>query len=373
MEIQKRVLSDGATRWRVRWRQGGRYRARTFDRKGDALNFGAALRRRQQLGTLATLDTGRMTLGEYVAGTWAKAYRANLSESTRRRYGYHYDKHILAELGPLALADITPEVIARWQADCLSSGGGPVAVRSALTLLGGILQRAVEAGHLQTNPARAVRKATLPRRAEVRPFAPVIVERMRHVATPRDATLLSVLAYSGLRPGEALALQWRDIREQTILVERALSLGEEKDTKTAAHRTVRLLAPLAADLREWRLRSGRPPEHALVFPSKKDGAWTLSAYQSWRRRAFRRARDSAGVDHGRPYDLRHSFASLLLHEGRSVIYVARQLGHDARLTLGTYGHVIDELDGMPQIDAEAAIAAARQQLTTGPSVSLGGA
>jgi len=45
-----------------------------------------------------------------------------------------------------------------------------------------------------------------------------------------------------------------------------------------------------------------------------------------------------------PYDLRHSFASLPLHEGRSVIYVARQLGHGARLTLGTYGHVIDELD-----------------------------
>jgi integrase len=51
---------------------------------------------------------------------------------------------------------------------------------------------------------------------------------MRRAARPRDAALLSVLAYSGLRPGEALALQWRDIREQTILVERALSLGEER-------------------------------------------------------------------------------------------------------------------------------------------------
>jgi integrase len=62
---------------------------------------------------------------------------------------------------------------------------------------------------------------------------------------------------------------------------------------------------------------------------------------------------------GRPYDLRHSFASLLLHEGRSVIYVARQLGHDARLTLTTYGHVIDELDEQPRLSADAAIAAAR--------------
>jgi hypothetical protein len=50
---------------------------------------------------------------------------------------------------------------------------------------------------------------------------------------------------------------------------------------------------------------------------------------------------------------------LLLHEGRSVIYVARQLGHDARLTLGTFGHVIDELDDAPRIDAEQAIADAR--------------
>jgi hypothetical protein len=41
------------------------------------------------------------------------------------------------------------------------------------------------------------------------------------------------------------------------------------------------------------------------------------------------------------------------------MYVARQLGHDARLTLGTYGHVIDELDDSPQILAEDAIRAAR--------------
>lgn len=53
-----------------------------------------------------------------------------------------------------------------------------------------------------------------------------------------------------------------------------------------------------------------------------------------------RATEAAGLARTRPYDLRHSFASLLLHEGRSVIYIARQLGHDARLTLSRYGHVI---------------------------------
>jgi integrase len=59
------------------------------------------------------------------------------------------------------------------------------------------------------------------------------------------------------------------------------------------------------------------------------------------------------------HDLRHSFTSLLLHEGRSVIYVVRQLGHDSRLTLTPYGHVIDELEDSPRIEAEAAIAKAR--------------
>ena len=79
--------------------------------------------------------------------------------------------------------------------------------------------------------------------------------------------------------------------------------------------------------------------------------WTQAAYQSWRRRAFTRAIEAARVGHGRQYDLRHSFASLLLHEGRSVIYAARQLGHDARLTLSTYGHVMDEFEDMPRHDA----------------------
>jgi integrase len=370
MQIEKRILTNGTVRWRVRWRQGGCYRARTFDRKGDAVNFAAEIRRRHQLGTLAALDAGQITLAEYVAGPWAKAYTAHFSEKTRIHYAQTYDKHVLPELGPLPLRNITPEVISRWQAERLGAGGGPVAVRQALILLGSILQRAFEAGDLQNNPARAVRKVPLPRKAEIRPMAPVVVERMRDASSPRDATLISVLAYSGLRPGEALALQWQDVRDQTLLVERAISLGKEKDTKTAAHRTVRLLAPLAADLREWRLRSGRPPERDLVFPSKNGVPWTLSAYQSWRRRAFRRALDAAGVDKGRPYDLRHSFASLLLHEGRSVIYVARQLGHDARLTLGTYGHVIDELDGMPHIDAETAIAAARDTLAASPRSKL---
>ncbi|HEX2397059.1 MAG TPA: tyrosine-type recombinase/integrase [Solirubrobacteraceae bacterium] len=360
MSVERVKRKSGEVVWRVRWRQGGRNRARVLGNKRDALDFEAEIRRQRRTGTLAQLDAGIETLDEYVVGTWAPAHLPRLAAKTRQDYAATYDRHVSPSLGGLRLRELTPETIARWQASLLAAGGGRVAVRHALSLLGTILESAFRAERITRNPVRLVKKAPRPRRAEIRPLGPETVERMRAAASPRDATLLSVLAYAGLRPGEALALRWGDVRERTLLVERALSLGEEADTKTRRHRTVRLLDPLRRDLAEWRLASGRPADSALVFPSAEGDPWSLAAYQSWRRRTFARAVRAAGLDHARPYDLRHGFASLLLHEGRSVIYVARQLGHDARLTLTRYGHVIDELEDAPRTDAEAAIRAARE-------------
>ena len=94
-----------------------------------------------------------------------------------------------------------------------------------------------------------------------------------------------------------------------------------------------------------------------MIPGHDGGEWTEVAYEQWRGRVWAEALERVGLAYQRPYDLRHSFASLLLHEGRSVIYVARQLGHGAALTMGTYGHVIDELEDQPRVSAEDAIAA----------------
>jgi integrase len=358
MSVQRRE-TNGSVAWRVRWQEGDRWRSRTFDLKRDAMLFDGDLRRRRRLGSLAALDAGTESLDAYVTNTWAPTYAALLATKTRRTYAILYDHHIAPTLGDVALREVTPELIARWQASRLATGAGPVAVRQSVGLLGNVLQRAFESGRIPTNPARLVRRTPLPRRAEVRPLAPVTVEAMRAGASPRDAVLLAVLAYAGLRPGEALALRWGDVRERTLLVERSLSLGVEKGTKTGASRSVRLLLPLAGDLREWRMRSGRPADCDWIFPGRDGEPWGEEAYRSWRRKAFRRALDAASVDHARPYDLRHGFASLLLHEGRSVIYVARQLGHGAQLTLSCYGHVIDELEDAPHQDAETAILAAR--------------
>ena len=360
------------SKWVVRYRDGERNRSRSFDRKGDADRFDAEVTRLRQLGTLASLDAGHETLDQFVTEVWAPTHGVTLAPKTRKNYATLYDHHVGPYLGACTLREIRPETIARWQADRLGAGGGAVAVRQALDLLSSILQRAFESERIASNPARLVRKARLPRREEVRPLAPRTIELMRGAADHRDATLFSVLAYAGLRPGEALALRWGDVRSNTILVERALSLGAEEDTKTTKHRTVRLLAPLKSDLAQWRLAQGRPGDDALVFPSREHSAWTEPAYQSWRRRSFKRALDAAGITKATPYTLRHSFASLLLHEGRSVIYVARQLGHDARLTLTRYGHVMDELEEQPRVDAETTIRAARvpSQFPGNPEAAL---
>jgi integrase len=360
MSVEKVRRATGEVVWRVRWRHHGRNRARTFSTKRDAVDFDAEVRRQRRAGGLAALDAGTESLGDYVTGAWATTHAVTLAPKTRLHYASLYDHHLRPFLGAVALREIDPETVGQWQADRLAVGAGPVAVRQALDLLGSILERAYASGRITENPVRRVKKARLPRREEVQALPPAKVEVIRAALKVRDATLLSVLAYAGLRPGEALGLRWSDVRERTILIQRAISLGEEADTKTRQHRTVRLLAPLATDLRSWRMAAGRPADDQLVFPGKDAQPWTQAAYQSWRRRAFRRATQAAGLGHARPYDLRHSFASLLLHEGRSVIYVARQLGHDARLTLTRYGHVMDELEGTPRIEAELAIADARR-------------
>jgi integrase len=251
---------------------------------------------------LAALDGGKETLGDYVTGTWAATHAATLAPKTRLHYASLYDRHLCPYLASIALRGISPETIGRWQADRLAEGAGPVAVRHAMDLLGSVLEHAFVAGRIAENPARRVKKARRPRREEVRALSPATIEAMRAAVWMRDATLLSVLAYAGLRPGEALGLRWGDIRERTILIQRSVSLGEEADTKTRQHRTVRLLAPLAADLRSWRMAAGRPDDPELVFPGKGGLPWTPAAYQSWRRRAFQRAAQAAGLSHARPYE-----------------------------------------------------------------------
>jgi integrase len=292
--------------------------------------------------------------------------RANLAATTLKVYAILWDTHVLPRLGSLRLREITPSIVTRFRLELEAEGVGRVSIHKAMTLLQGVLQRACEWARLASNPARAVRKPTAARARAVEPLAPDAVEAIRAWLLERellrDATLVSVLAYAGLRPGEALALTWSHLRERTLLVEAAVSVGVVGETKTRQRRTVRLLPPLGADLAEWRLRAGRPADDGLVFPGHDSRPWSPASYKNWHRRTFRPATAAAGLIGSRPYDLRHSFVSLLIAEGHNVVEVARQAGHSPKMALDTYAHVFEDFDPTQRIDAAERIRNAREEL-----------
>lgn len=391
----------------VRWRENGSNRGRRFDRKGDADAWEREIRRRRQLGplALAQLTTRAPTLGSWISERWAPEHAATLEQSTRDRYADAYRLHIEPWLGDVLLTDLTVGRLRSWQAERLADGVGVGTINKARTVLSSVLRHAAESEAIPGNPLTLVRAPRAEHRDAVTPLAPVTVESIRAVlAEPmdihvperirrggvrvagyvvpderdpltrqRDAAIVSVLAYAGLRPGELRALRWGDIRKATITVERAARPdGTIKSTKNHERRAVRLLAPLAADLAQLRLAAGRPTDDALVLPTTGERpadahpdavTWTKTDWQTWRTGRWDRACALAAVSTApRPYDLRHSFASLLLAEGRSVHYVARRLGHSPALTLSTYGHLFVEYENAERIDAEAEIVQARQEL-----------
>ena len=350
--------------WEVRYRAEGRHKSRAFDRRSDAEDFAAEVRRLKRLGVLAHLHAGEELLADFGVEWWRTHAQPNLAPSTLRSYSGLWDRHILPRLGGYQLREITPQVVATVRADLTAAGVGDATVRKALFILQGVMGLAVLRGNVANNPVKAVKK---PRQAgrTVRPVAPETVEVLRRSLGPRDATLVSVLAYAGLRPGEALALRWHNVREHTILVEGAIALGREKATKTNATRTVRLLRPLGQDLAEWRMACGRPPDAELLFARRDGNPWSDDDYRNWRGRIFRPAAVEAGVERPRPYDLRHSFVSLLIQEGVSIVEVARQAGHSPEECLRTYAHTFEEFDVAERIAAEAAITAARQRRSDG--------
>ncbi|MBJ7520173.1 MAG: hypothetical protein JHC84_10795 [Solirubrobacteraceae bacterium] len=183
-------------------------------------------------------------------------------------YASLWDCHVLPRLGALQLREITPSVVNRFRLDCEADGVGRVSIAKAMTLLQGVLQRACEWERIASNPVRAVRKpAAGPRRAVV-PISPDVVEEMRAWLVGRsmwrDATLVSVLAYAGLRPGEALALTWAHVRERTLLVDHR---GGPDDG-----RTWRLVVPVGAHRPDnWpHLVVGDPESE---FPVQSISAW----------------------------------------------------------------------------------------------------
>ena len=153
--------------------------------------------------------------------------------------------------------------------------------------------------------------------------------------------IAEVLLGAGLRIGEPLALEWRDVDRATpaLRVERSLKKLRGTDaiqglggTKGDRARTV-LIDPFLADV----LTEHRRSENGLIFPSRTGSALN---YDNVRRRGHEVTVEAAGLPPRlRLHDLRHTAATFWLAAGESIFFVKEQLGHaDIQTTIDLYGH-----------------------------------
>jgi integrase len=354
-------LPSGKYRARLAAGPGRRALTATFTRQRDAERQREKWLIAKENGTLDQIDGGRQTLAE-LAAEHMTAARPDLADSTYAVYRSLWSAHVKDHaIAAMPLRSIRPEAVEDFKADLRANGAGEVSIRKTLALLQTILSRAVLYGRIASNPVTPVKKPSARRTRQVNAISPAEVERIRAQLKGADAVLVSVLAYAGLRPGEARALTWADLKAKTIHVHAATNPdGTIKPTKTEQSRSVRMVAALKSDLAEWRKASGDPGDAALIFPRADGQPWTETDFRNWRRRKFSTAVERAGVNLSRPYDLRHSAASLWLHEGIGPIQVAKWLGHNPSETFKTYAHIIEDLDPDDRQPADDVIAAARR-------------
>ena len=368
MGPRKVTLKSGEVRWEIRYNDAGRgsaYRNRRFDRKEDAQTFLDEMRRRRRLGDLAESEWSRRPVRELALDWWALYVRPNLSPRTQRDYEKLLDRHIIPRLGTHRLREVTVPVVDDFRAKLLAAGVGDSQTRQALAVLSGMFTYAEQRDRVSKNPVRLVKKPSGRRKRAVVCLPPLTVELARRLLLEDkrygDAALVCLLAYAGPRPQEALALEWRHVRERTVLWEQKNVDGEIlAGQKTGRRpRTTPLWAPLRDDLRAWQVRSGL--RTGLVFPNNRGGPFTDTHWGNWSERIWKPLRERLEVNEP-PYGLRHSYTSLRIREGASIPELAEELGHSPLMTLTTYAHVIDELRGAPRLPAAEEVAEARREI-----------
>ena len=331
----------------------------------------AAAQLRLEIGkaeTGAWVEPTKQRLDDYLA-QWIAGQR--LSASTLSSYRKNIRLHINPYLGETSLTRLTGAAVDAWMRTLEASGraddrGGLSArtVRYIHTILRSALSDAVKHGRLTLNPTD---RSTPPSPSEARPpemqawTAPEL-SRFLHWAEARDPDLAMgwrLLAATGMRRGEALALRWRDVDLDAgrLQVRRSLSTvktkgaGEqlvEGPTKTGQARVVDIDADTIAALRAYRAVRG-----SLTLDLVRDTAPVLGNLDGTPRHPERysrrfvdqvaQARRALGEDQLpriRLHDLRHTHATLLLAAGEPVKVVSERLGHaNAMITLTVYQHV----------------------------------
>ena len=335
-----------------------------FETEEAAHAYASQVLQRIGQGLVPDQSAQPLTVREYAARRLA-VWKTRLAARTVRGYEQHLALHVLPVLGDLPVREIrrrhVKALLEAKQAELYvrrtthkTAGGAPEAddpgrpyakhtIRLIRATLSTLLTDAADDGLLPENPVFGLGKKrkgapgvlTKGERTEkIRPLSREQRDRLLEAAEaePRYAALFHLLVKAGLRPGEALALRPDDLdlAARTVRVERALDLrGRIKPTKTSETRGVDLTPELAAALRRHltrlkaeALRRGWG-EVAWLFPNEENRLPDEAKV----RKAFKRTLNRAGLPAFRLYDLRHTYASLLVATGAPLTYVSAQLGH----------------------------------------------
>jgi integrase len=235
-------------------------------------------------------------------------------------------------------------------------------IANTITPLRLAVDAAVAEGLLDVNPFDA---AVLPRRRagrawemkERRFLTREELGRLLDEAPSKWRPLFDLLAATGLRISEAIALRWSDLHldglTPRLQVSRAIVKGVVGAPKSRhGKRLVPLPPELAATLSA--LRPTDAPDDAFVFPGRDGGPSDPGAL---RRRVLVPAAGRAGLSGIGFHTLRHTCASLLIESGLNVLRLQRWMGHHSpAFTLEVYGHLLDGGDLGPPLDLRAEVA-----------------
>jgi integrase len=347
-------------------------------------------------GLLGNQDHGiPLPMTKQTLHAWLEEYEATwsggLAPQTRENQAQALRTGLPAPLLAKKLASLTARDFQELYNVLSARGLKPRTVGFLHRVLRARLNKAVELGKLSRNPTLATDPPKISRR-EYRVLSPdearVFLEE---VDGDRFGALWTLLLLTGLRPGEALGLRWEDLEGDRLTIRRALvrlrkgAWGLEPP-KTGNGRTVTLPAPALRALTRHRARQAETKlllgteytaHGGLVFAAtfgqpllwanvvrrhfipilartavRLAGLEVPEALPKGAPRAVRHARaldraaveakalDQTGLARMRPYDLRHSAATLLLASGEHPKIVSELLGHaKVTLTLDTYSHV----------------------------------
>lgn len=320
---------------------GGRRRTKTcatYDEACEAKREAEEAKRRGERRA-----PSRQTVAEYLE-EWIEGYtgRTNRGISQAGLAEYRRDiKVMVPKLKRVRLPQFSPEDGRKLMRSLLNDGRNPATVRRILTPLRAALADAVDDGKIATNPMQSVR-VPRPRKADEgdpmvdRALTDEQVAMIIDKAPERYRLLIRVIAMTGLRRSEALALQWRDIDpEGAVKVRRRLRDGHIGPTKSeAGRRDVPIPAALLADLELARGTAMHVGETDFVFatatgrPLGEDNA---------HHRAIKPAATAAGVPWAAFHDLRRAAITRWIHSGLSPKVVQRMAGHhDPAFTLKVY-------------------------------------